>query len=109
MEQIPSSKANSSSASTEIPYILWYLKVHYRVQKSLSFVPVLSQTNPLHSTPPQSYFFKINFNIFLSPTPISLQGLSSSGLPTKICMNASHLPYVPYTMLDVFDKMHINY
>lgn len=64
---------------------------------------------PDNSTPPQSYFFNINFNIFLSLTPISLHGLSPSGLPTKICMNASHLPYVPYTKLDVFDKMHINY
>jgi len=40
---------NNQSASQEIPCLLWNLKVHYWVQKSLSLVPVLSQMNPVHS------------------------------------------------------------
>jgi hypothetical protein len=40
---------------------------------------------------------------------MSVHGPIPSGLPTKICMHFSHLPYVPYTMPELLDKMHINY
>jgi len=44
-----------SSASQEIPRILWNTNVHYRVHNSLPLIPTLCQTNPVHSI--QRYIF----------------------------------------------------
>jgi hypothetical protein len=49
-----------SSASQEIPRILWNTNVHYRVHNSPSLVPTLCQTNPVHSIP--RYLFTINLS-----------------------------------------------
>jgi len=43
----PPWKPSGSLTSQEIPHILWNLKVHYSVQKNLSLVSVLNQTNPV--------------------------------------------------------------
>jgi hypothetical protein len=63
MEHNPSSEANSSSDSQEIPRLLWNLKVHYRVHKSLPTVLVSTQNNSAHTFPP--FYFKFYFNIIL--------------------------------------------
>jgi len=49
MDQSPSCEANRFSASQEIPQILWNLKIHYRMYKCPSPVPVLSQIDLVHT------------------------------------------------------------
>lgn len=56
--------SNSFSAGKEIRPILWHQEFHYRMHKTPSFIPVLSQINPDHIVP--SYFCKGQFNIIHS-------------------------------------------
>jgi len=62
MEQSPW-KANSRSASQEIPSILCNQKVHFHVHRSLPLIPTFNQMNLVHTI--ISCFFKIHSNIIL--------------------------------------------
>ena len=66
-EQNPPWKANRSSASQEVPRILWNPLVRYRVYKSPPPVSILSQIDPVPAS--LTPLLKIRFNITLPPTP----------------------------------------
>jgi len=70
MEQSPFWEVNGSLDSQEIPVILWSPKVHYRIHKNLSHVPILRQLSPVHTFP--SHFLKIHFKIILPPNSVIL-------------------------------------
>ena len=57
-------KKQSPSASKKIFSIVWKAKIHFSSHKSPPFAPILTQINPMRSSP--SYFHKISFNITYS-------------------------------------------
>jgi hypothetical protein len=76
IELKPSWEATSCAASQELPKTLRNPKVHCRLHKSPLVVSILSQINPVHTTP--SYLSKIHLHLGLP------SGLFPSGFPTNI-------------------------
>ena len=81
MEQSPSWEVNWFATSQEIPCIVWNLKVHYRIHKCPTPVPVLSQLDLVHTPAPTSWR---SILILSSHLPLGLpSGPFPSGFPTK--------------------------
>jgi len=108
MQQSPSWEANRFSASQEIPRILRYPKVHYRIHKCLpTRIPILSQIDPVHA--PISHFLKIYLILYSHLCLVLPSGFLPSGFPTitlytpllspiRTTFKSVALPVVPYTV-----------
>jgi hypothetical protein len=92
MEQSSSWKADRSSASQEIPRILWNLKICYRIHKCPPLVLTMSQIKPVHALHPTSWRPIL---ILSSPLRLGLpSGLFTSGFHTKTLYVALHTCYM---------------
>ena len=100
MEHHHPCKANCSSASQEIPCIIWNLNVYHHIHNSLPLVPVLSRTNPVHAF--QLHLFKIYLSIIFLFMPWSLKLPFSFRLLHQNCVCLSllpcmcHMPHPPH-------------
>ena len=81
------------SASQEILRILWNPKVHCRIHKCPSPIPILDQLDPVHTT---SHFLKICLNIILQFTPETSPVVSFFRFPHQDPVYTSSLPHTCY-------------
>ena len=94
MEQSLSWEANRFSATQEIPHILWNPKVHHRIHKCPTTVPILSHIDLVHN--PTSHFLKIHLNIILPSRTGSPKWFLSLRFPHQNPVYACPLPHKCY-------------
>jgi hypothetical protein len=95
MDQSTFREAANCAATQEHPSILWNPKVHYRVHKSSPPVPILSQINPVHTTP--SYLRSIS--ILSTHLRLGLpRFLFPSGFPINILYSYRFSPFVLHAL-----------
>jgi len=92
MQQSPR-EANRFSASQEIPRILWNPKVHYRIHKCPSLVPILSHVYPVHTPRTTSWRFIL---ILSSHLRLGLPNGLFLRFPHQNPVYASPLPHTRY-------------
>jgi hypothetical protein len=81
LELNPSPEPSSCTVTEEFPDILLNPEVHHGILNSPAMTLILSQINPVSTTP--SYFFRTHFNIILLAASLSSQCLIPSGFHTK--------------------------
>jgi len=108
MEQNPW-EFSSHSASQGNRCFMWNRKVHWRVHRNPSLIPLLSQMNPFHTSPP--YFSKVTCIKFAS----TLRSLNWS-LPFKlseqnvVCIShLAHVCYIPHPSFPSPRLAHLMY
>jgi len=87
MKHSPSPETNGSSASQNIPRILWNLEAHYQIHDSPPSVTILSHINSVHGPNPNAWrptlilssFFCLGLQVVFSP----------QFFPPKPCMHPS--------------------
>jgi hypothetical protein len=84
-----------SSASHEVPWLIWNPKAQYHVHNSLPWIPILSLMNPIH-TLPTSFLMK-HSNIILPSTHGIFKCSLSLKLPNQnsVCISQVHACYIP--------------
>jgi hypothetical protein len=73
-------RGRNCAATQELPSILWYPKVQYRVPKSPPLVLILSHINPIHTSPYLSIYVILSAHVRLGLP----SGLFPSGFPSNI-------------------------
>jgi hypothetical protein len=86
---------NKSSATEEIPRILWQPKVHSRFHNSPPIVLILSNIKPVHAF---QFYVKTQFNIILPRSPrysrrsLSLKFSNQNSVCLSLLLHTCHIP-----------------
>jgi hypothetical protein len=102
LELSPSLEVASCEITQELPSISLNLKVHYRLHKRTPLVPILSQTNPVHTTP--IYESEINLNIIHTrlcvPSNLLCSGFTTNSSYSFLFPHSFYIPCQSHPRFD---------